>query len=141
MIGVFDSGLGGLTVLKELLKDLPEYDYLYLGDNARAPYGSKSEETIYNHTKEAMDFLFKKGAKLVIVACNTASAGAVRKLQDKFLPAYYPDKKILGVILPIVEYLTDNKEKEPIGIIGTGATIASGKYQEEILKLKREIGI
>ena len=85
MIGVFDSGFGGLTVLKEFLRRLPDYDYIYLGDNARAPYGNKSAEVIYNYTKEAADFLFKQGCELVIIACHTASAKALRRIQQEYL--------------------------------------------------------
>ena len=93
MIGVFDSGFGGLTVLKEFINVLPEYDYLYLGDNARAPYGNRSAETVYNFTIEAVDFLFKQGCQLIIIACNTASALALRNLQQEWLPSHYPDKE------------------------------------------------
>jgi len=103
MIGVFDSGFGGLTVLKEFLRVLPDYDYIYLGDNARAPYGNKSDEVIYNYTREAVDFLFKQGCELVIIACHTASSKALRKIQREYLPAKYPNKRVLGVVVPLVE--------------------------------------
>ena len=106
-IGVFDSGLGGLTVFKELLKKLPDYNYLYLGDNARVPYGGKSEKIIYTYIREAVDFLFKKNCLLVILACNTATAVALRKIQREYLPKKYPDKKVLGVIRPTVESVID----------------------------------
>ena len=103
MIGVLDSGFGGLTVLKEFLRVLPDYDYIYLGDNARAPYGNKSDEVIYNYTREAVDFLFKQGCELVIIACHTASSKALRKIQREYLPAKYPNKRVLGVVVPLVE--------------------------------------
>src|SRR3989344_5624929 len=94
-IGVFDSGLGGLLVFKHLVKELPEYDYIYLGDTKRVPYGSRSHDTIYEFLEEAVDFLFREGCELIIVACNTASAVALRKIQQKYLPKRYPQKKVL----------------------------------------------
>ncbi len=133
IIGVFDSGLGGLTVLKHFLKKLPQYDYLYLGDTARVPYGSHSQDVIYKYTREAVDFLFSQGCRLVILACNTASSQALHRLQQEYLPAKYPDRRILGVIIPLAEYAS---QFENIGIIGTRATISSGAYEQEIKKLK-----
>ncbi len=139
MIGVFDSGLGGLTVLKEFLKQLPDYNYIYLGDNARAPYGSKSTRLVYNFTVQAVDFLFKEGCELVIVACNTASAKALRKVQQEWLPKNYPNKRILGVVIPTAEVVADKINSKPkqnkIGVIGTKATINSNAYEIEIKKL------
>lgn len=134
IIGVFDSGLGGLTVLKYFLKDLPKYNYLYLGDNARLPYGSKSPETIYEYTREAVDFLFSQGCNLIIIACNTASAQALRRLQQEYLPDNYPDRRILGVIKPLVESVRENRFKK-IGILGTKATVSSNAYPLELEKL------
>src|SRR3989338_9566140 len=125
MIGVFDSGFGGLTVLKEFLKVLPDYDYIYLGDNARAPYGNKSDEVIYNYTREAVDFLFKAGCELVILACNTASAKALRKIQQEYSPKFYPEKRVLGVVAPVVETALELKQNNKLGVIGTAATISS----------------
>src|SRR5688572_1104736 len=101
-IGIFDSGYGGLTVLKEIAQELPEYDYMYLGDNARAPYGSRSFETIYQYTRESVEYLFSKGCRLIILACNTASAKALRTLQQKDLPTMDPSRRILGVIRPTI---------------------------------------
>src|SRR5207249_575850 len=95
-IGVFDSGFGGLNILKSIVKELPEYDFIYLGDSARAPYGSRTKEVIYEFTKETVDFLFKKGAELIVIACNSASADALRKIQQEFIPKFYPNKKVLG---------------------------------------------
>ena len=139
MIGVFDSGLGGLTVLKEFLKQLPDYNYIYLGDNARAPYGSKSSKLVYNFTVQAVDFLFKQGCELIIVACNTASAKALRRVQQEWLPKNYPKKRILGVIIPTAEVVADkvnaNPKQNKVGVIGTKATIDSQVYETEIKKL------
>jgi len=138
MIGIFDSGLGGLTILKGITSKLPEYDYLYLGDSARAPYGNKSQELIYTYTVEAVDFLFKKGCELVIIACNTASAKALRKLQQEWLPKKYPEKRVLGVVIPVVEkaaeYVAEHLKKNKIGIIGTRVTVESGVYEQELKK-------
>jgi len=141
VIGVFDSGLGGLTVLKYFLRDLPGYNYIYLGDNARLPYGEKSPETIYNYTKEAVDFLFSKGCNLIIIACNTASAQALHRLQHEYLPYAYPNRRILGVIRPLVESIASNNKIKKVGIIGTKATINSNVYKIELEKLKPELKI
>lgn len=141
MIGVFDSGFGGLTVLKEFLNLLPDYNYVYLGDNARAPYGDKSQEAIYQYTREAVDFLFQNGCELVIVACNTASAEALRRIQQEYLSSKHPDKRVLGVIIPIAEEMANIKEKTKIGLIGTKATIDSGAYEREIEKINKNISL
>ncbi|MBD3247871.1 glutamate racemase, partial [Candidatus Falkowbacteria bacterium] len=128
MIGVFDSGVGGLTVLKNFLEYLPEYNYIYLGDNARVPYGDKSQDIIYEYTKEAVDFLFGQGATLIILACNSASSKALRKIQQEYLPKKYLGKKVLGVVRPLAEKAAqDGYEK--IGVIGTKATVNSGVYK------------
>jgi len=145
MVGVFDSGFGGLTILKSFLARLPDYDYVYLGDSARAPYGNKSPELIYKYTQEAVDFLFKKGCELVIVACNTVSAEALRKIQQEWLPKKYPDRRVLGVIIPIAEVVAETVKSAPkknrLGIIGTRSTISSGAYDAEIKKLCPDIEI
>jgi len=137
-IGVFDSGLGGLTVLKHFLKKLPQYNYLYLGDTARLPYGGHSQEVIYKYAKEAVEFLFAQGCQLIILACNTASAQALHRLQQEYLPNKYPDRRILGVIIPLAEKASAHKK---VGVIGTRATISSNVYEQEIkkLNLKAEI--
>src|SRR3989338_6312695 len=103
MIGIFDSGLGGITVTKEVLRLLPEYQILYLGDTARTPYGNRSQDLIYQFTQTAIDYLFKQGCQLVVVACNTASAEALRKIQQEWLPKNYSERRVLGVIRPVVE--------------------------------------
>jgi glutamate racemase len=141
MIGVFDSGVGGLTVLKSLLKYLPNYDYVYLGDNARAPYGSKTKEEVYEYTRQAVDFLFKQGCDLIIVACNTASALALRKIQQEYLPKKYPNKKVLGVVRPMAEAIAQAPGAKKIGLIGTRATIKSRIYPREIKSLNSSLKI
>lgn len=141
IIGVFDSGLGGLTVLKYFRRDNPGYNYIYLGDNARLPYGEKSPETIYDYTREAADFLFAAGCNLIIIACNTASAQALRRLQQEYLPSAYPNRRILGVIRPLVEAVARDKKIKAVGIIGTKATINSDAYKLELKKLRPELRI
>lgn len=138
MIGVFDSGYGGLTVFKPLIEKFPEYDFIYFGDNARAPYGGKSQETIYQYTKDAVDWLFKNGCELVILACNTASSQALRKIQQEFLPKKWPHKKVLGVLVPVAEAIASTLgNNEAVGILATEATVKSGAYLREIQKLVR----
>ena len=134
-IGVFDSGYGGLTVLKEIVKQLPEYDYIYLGDNARAPYGSRSFETVYHYTLECVEQLFSMGCELVILACNTASAKALRTIQQKDLPRIAPDKRVLGVIRPTSEMVGKYSKTGHVGVFGTIGTITSDSYPIEIEKL------
>ena len=141
MIGVFDSGFGGLTVLKEFLRVLPDYDYMYLGDNARAPYGNKSDEVIYNYIQEAVDFLFREGCEIVILACNTASAKALRKIQQNYLPKFYPGKRVLGVVVPVAEAALKLQQGNKLGVIGTTATINSGVYKKELEKLRNDLEI
>jgi glutamate racemase len=133
-IGIFDSGLGGLIILKEIIKKLPQYDYIYLGDSARVPYGNRSQETIYEFTQQAVDFLFKQDCQLIIIACNTASSEALRKIQQEWLPQNYPDRRVLGVIRPVVEKAAKVSSKK-IGVIGTKGTISSNAYVKEIAKL------
>lgn len=132
MIGVFDSGFGGLTILKDLQKVLPEYDYLYLGDNARAPYGSRSFETIYRYTLQAVRELFSRGCPLVILACNTASARALRSIQQDVLPFEFPDRRVLGIIRPTAEEAGNFSQTGHIGIFATAGTVSSGSYNIEI---------
>lgn len=141
MIGVFDSGLGGLTVVKELLADLPSYQLLYLGDTARTPYGNRSQAVIYDFTVQAIEYLFKQDCKLVIVACNTASAQALRKLQQEWLPQNYPDRKVLGVIRPLVETAAIESKMGRIGVVGTRSTIKSNAYERELLAQKNNVAV
>ena len=133
-IGVFDSGYGGLTILKELKHTLPQYDYIYLGDNARAPYGPRSYDTVYQYTLEAVNWFFNQGCSLVILACNTASAKALRTIQQKDLPNMAPDKRVLGVIRPTTEILGNFSTTHQVGILGTSGTIQSDSYPIELAK-------
>ena len=146
MIGVFDSGYGGLTVLKEFVKQLPEYDYFYLGDNARTPYGARSFETVYNYTLECVKYLFNKKCELVILACNTASAKALRTIQQNDLPIIGqgqapPQQRVLGVIRPIVEVIGKYTKTNHVGILGTAGTIQSQSYPIEIAKINSNIQV
>lgn len=134
-IGVFDSGYGGLTILKEIRKALPQYNYLYLGDNARAPYGTRSFDTVYRFTLQAVNHLFKKGCPLVILACNTASAKALRSIQQNDLPLIDPTRRVLGVIRPTVEEIGNITRTGYVGVLGTPGTIRSKSYDMEIAKL------
>ena len=135
-IGVFDSGYGGLTILRELRRFLPDVDFLYLGDNARAPYGSRSFELVYTFTRQAVRHLFDAGCPLVILACNTASAKALRTIQQRDLPAWPdPSRRVLGVIRPTVEAIADITRTGHIALLGTPGTVASGSYSLEIEKL------
>lgn len=141
MIGVFDSGFGGLTILRAFLTKLPQYDYTYLGDNARTPYGNKSQAVIYAYTRQAVEFLFARGCVLVILACNTASAKALRRIQQEFLPAAYPDRRVLGVVIPLAEAGIEVSRYGRIGVIGTRATIESGVYEQELAKLSPDVKV
>jgi len=133
-IGIFDSGLGGLSILKDIVKLLPAYNYIYLGDNARVPYGNRSPQTIYQFTLQAVKYLFENDCQLIIIACNTASAQALRRIQQEYLPKNYPSRRVLGVIRPTVEYIVE-KHYQRVGIIATRATIQSQSYIYELNKL------
>lgn len=133
-IGVFDSGYGGLTILTELREKLPQYDYLYLGDNARAPYGTRSFDVVYEFTLQAVQELFNRGCHLVILACNTASAKALRTIQQKDLPTLAPNKRVLGVIRPSTEILGSITKTNHIGVLATQGTVISNSYVIEIGK-------
>jgi len=133
-IGIFDSGFGGLTVLKDIEQVLPQYDYLYYGDNARAPYGSRSFEIVYAYTRDAVRWLFQMGCPLVILACNTASAKALRTIQQNDLPTLAPDRRVLGVIRPVSEMVGRLTKTKHIGILATVGTVASNSYAIEITK-------
>ncbi|MEN8119585.1 MAG: glutamate racemase [Bacteroidota bacterium] len=140
-IGVFDSGYGGLTVLKEFIDLMPEYDYYYLGDNARSPYGNRSFEAVYNYTLEAIKKLFDMGCHLIILACNTASAKALRTIQQNDLPRIDPEKRVLGVIRPSVETVGKYTQTNNIGVLGTKGTVISNSYPLEIKKIFPEIEV
>jgi glutamate racemase len=139
-IGIFDSGYGGLTVLKEIIAALPQYDYIYLGDNARAPYGNRSFETVYQYTLQSVQWFFKQNCPLVILACNTASAKALRSIQQNDLTKI-PNKKVLGVIRPTTEVIGQYTQTKKVGILGTTGTIQSNSYPIEINKFYPEISV
>ena len=140
-IGVFDSGYGGLTILDKIREVLPEYDYIYLGDNARAPYGTRSFEVVYEFTRQAVNKLFDMGCHLVILACNTASAKALRSIQMNDLPGIDPARRVLGVIRPTVECVGEISKNQHIGVLATAGTIKSESYPLEIHKLFPEIQV
>ena len=140
-IGVFDSGYGGLTILDKIREVLPEYDYIYLGDNARAPYGTRSFEVVYEFTRQAVNKLFDIGCHLVILACNTASAKALRSIQMNDLPGIDPARRVLGVIRPTVECVGEISKNQHIGVLATAGTIKSESYPLEIHKLFPEIQV
>lgn len=133
-IGVFDSGYGGLTVLRELVKTLPGYDFLYLGDNARTPYGTRSFEVVYEYTLQSVKYLFNQNCPLVIIACNTASAKALRNIQQLDLPKIAPDRRVLGVIRPSVEKVAEITVNGHVGVLGTVGTVVSESYPIELEK-------
>ncbi len=134
-IGVFDSGYGGLTILTEIKDLMPQYDYIYLGDNARAPYGNKSHELIYDFALQSVKWFFSQGCQLVILACNTASARALRKLQQQYLPTVESHKRLLGVIRPTAMVIDSLSKSKHVAVLGTEATIKSKLYDEEIHNL------
>jgi len=133
-IGVFDSGYGGLTILKDFIQAMPEYDFIYLGDNARAPYGSRSFEVVYEYTLQAVIKLFEMGCHLVVLACNTASAKALRNIQQNDLPRIDPSRRVLGVIRPAVESIGEYTRNGHVGILGTAGTVLSNSYPIELEK-------
>lgn len=141
MIGVFDSGFGGLEILHEVVRELPEYDYIYLGDTARVPYGSRSQEIVYGFTEQAVDFLFKKGCQLIIFACNTASGQALRRIQQEYLTKHYPQRRVLGVLIPTSEAAVDQTKNKRIGVIATEGTVFSGAFERELKKLDSKVRV
>jgi glutamate racemase len=140
-IGIFDSGYGGLTVMKEIVKVLPQYDYMYLGDNARAPYGPRSFDTVYAYTLEAVEWFFSNGCPLVILACNTASAKALRTIQQQDLPHLAPKNRVLGVIRPTAEVIGNYTRSGRIGVLGTSGTVNSSSYLMEIAHFFPEVRV
>lgn len=140
-IGVFDSGYGGLTILRQMRSTLPQYDYLYLGDNARAPYGARSFDLVYQFTREAVVKLFDMGCNLIIIACNTASAKALRSIQQKDLPKIDPQRRVLGIIRPTAECIGGITATRHVGIVATEGTVRSGSYMMEIAKLWPDIKV
>jgi glutamate racemase len=141
MIGVFDSGFGGLVVLREFLRLLPQYDYLYLGDNARIPYGTRSDRVVYRFTEQAVDYLFRQGCRLIILACHTASARALRTIQQVYLPENYPRRRVLGVLIPTVEAAIARSHCRRIGVIATEGTVTSLSFELELKKLDPQVEV
>ena len=139
MIGLFDSGFGGLYILRGIVKELPQYSYIYLGDSARAPYGPRSNEEVYAFTKQGVEFLFENGANLVVLACNTASSEALRKIQHE----YHRDdtQKVLGVLIPFAEAAVRQTVNKRIGILATEGTVQSGAFEREIKKIDPQITV
>ncbi|MDR1880419.1 MAG: glutamate racemase [Tannerellaceae bacterium] len=135
LIGIFDSGYGGLTIFDKIAQAMPQYNYIYLGDNARAPYGTRSFEVVYRFTRQAVGRLFEEGCQLVILACNTASAKALRTIQQRDLPLMDPTRRVLGVIRPTVEAIDSISRTKHIGVLGTSGTISSLSYTIEIEKM------
>ena len=140
-IGIFDSGYGGLTVFRSIAERLPGYDYIYLGDNARAPYGNRSFDTVHQYTLECVQWFFQMGCPLVILACNTASAKALRTIQQRDLPQLSRDKRVLGVIRPTAEVIGSYTRSNSVGVLGTKGTITSGSYEMEIHKFFPEVRV
>lgn len=140
-IGVFDSGFGGLDIVRSIVKKLPHYNYVYLGDTARAPYGHRSQETIYAFTKQAVRFLFQQECEIVIIACNTASSEALRKIQMEYLERFGEKKKILGVLIPAAEEAIQRTISGRIGVIATTATVASDAFVRELTKLDPSVHV
>lgn len=140
-IGIFDSGYGGLTILRQIRTLMPQYDYLYLGDNARAPYGTRSFDIVYEFTLQAVRYLFEQGCHLVILGCNTASAKALRSIQQNDLPHLDPQRRVLGVIRPTVEVVGSISKTRHVGIMATSGTVRSATYELEIAKLHPDIQV
>jgi len=140
-IGVFDSGFGGIDILRGIVKQLPQYNYVYLGDTARTPYGTRTKHTVYQFTKEAIDYLFSEGCELIIIACNTASSDALCKIQIEYVPLYYPNRKVLGVLIPAAEEAVIKTKNKKIGVIATEGTVRSQSFEKEIYKLDKKIRV
>lgn len=140
-IGIFDSGFGGLTILRGIVQKMPDYNYIYLGDTARAPYGNRSQKLVYEFTRQAVEFLFKNNCELIILACNTASSEALRKIQQEYLTKNYPDKRVLGVLIPAVEEAVKKTKNRKIGVIATEGTVNSKSFIREINKINPDIKV
>jgi glutamate racemase len=141
VIGFFDSGFGGLSIVRQIRKTLPSYSVLYLGDNARSPYGSRPPELIFAYTLEGVIELFRRGAEMIILACNTSSSVALRRIQQQYLPAHYPDRRVLGIVIPTAEEVAQSSATKVIGIMATEATVASHGYPQEIHKIDPHVHV
>lgn len=137
-IGVFDSGLGGLAIAQAIIARLPQYDYLYLGDTKRVPYGNRSQATIHEFLSEALTYLFANDCQLIVLACNTASAEALRKSQQEYLPVHYPDRRVLGVLIPAAEAALEDESVKRVGVLATASTIESGSYARELTRIREQ---
>jgi glutamate racemase len=140
-IGIFDSGFGGLSVMRGIVKELPEYDFVYLGDTARVPYGTRSKDIVYEFAKQAVDFLFGKNCELIIFACNTASSDALRRIQQVYILKCHPDKKVLGVLIPAAEIAAEKTGNKKVGVMATEGTVKSGAFVRELKKIDKSIKI
>lgn len=140
-IGVFDSGFGGIDILRGIVQAMPQYNFIYLGDTARTPYGTRSKEVVYEFTRQAVKFLFENDCELVVLACNTASSSALRKIQQEYLPKHYPNKRVLGVLIPAAEQAYEKTTNKRVGVIATSGTVASGSFVREITKLDQQVQI
>ncbi len=140
-IGVFDSGFGGLSILHGIVKELPDYDFVYLGDTARVPYGTRSPEVVYEFTRQAVEFLLTKNCGLIILACNTASSDALRRIQREYLPKYFSDRNVLGVLIPAAEEAVGRTRNGRVGVLATSGTVRSGAFVREIFKLDPKINV
>jgi glutamate racemase len=140
-IGVFDSGLGGLAISQAIARRLPEYDILYLGDTKRVPYGGRSQEAIHGFVSEALEWLFAQDCALVILACNTASAEALRKSQREYLPTHYPERRVLGMIIPAAEAVFEGGEAARVGVLATSSTVESGAYDRELRRQREDVTV
>ena len=141
VLGFFDSGFGGLSIVREIKKRAPRYSIVYLGDNARTPYGSRGPEEIHRYTLEGVIELFNRGAELIVLACNTSSSVALRRIQQEFLPARHPEKRVLGIVIPTAEEVSRLSRSKVIGILATEATVASQGYPQEIHKIDGQVHV
>jgi len=141
LLGFFDSGFGGLSVVREIRKRLPQHSFIYLGDNARTPYGSRPLDVIYRYTLEGVIELFRRGAELIVVACNTSSSVALRKIQQEYLATHHPEKRVLGIVIPTAEEVSSLSNTKVIGILATEATVNSRAYPQEILKIDPKVQV
>jgi glutamate racemase len=140
-IGVFDSGFGGVSILRSIVKELPQYNYIYLGDTARTPYGTRSEEVIYEFTRQAVDFLFAQNCELIILACNTASSEALRRIQQHYIPKHHPGKTVLGVLIPAAEAALAKTQNKRVGVMATASTVRSQAFVRELTKVDSTIKV
>jgi glutamate racemase len=140
-IGIFDSGFGGLSIMKGIVRELPEYDFIYLGDTARVPYGTRSKEIVYDFTRQAVDFMVKKNCELIILACNTASSDALRLIQQEHVPKNYTGKKVLGVLIPAAEVACRISKNNKIGVMATASAVSSKSFLRELSKINNKIKV